>query len=597
MNARSPGRLALVYLARRKLLLAAAVFWRAVFVLVPMQVPILTGAIVDGLTDEPVSVYGLRWQASSAQEIVFITTVGLLLVAVAYAISSYAQVMAGARLSRWFVLEIRRELAAKTMQLSIAQHQHYGAGDLLERIIGDTAELRQFIVRVFIQSLTNVARVGYPIVMMFLIDPSLSLIALSILPAQLLLSRYLQLRLHRATRTSRASNSDLTSVAKESLDGIETLKTLCAENQRAQVICDSAGELESAEVAAHRFSALNNANVWLMTSLSVAATWYLGAGQVQSGNMTLGTLIVFTGFLAFAHRPFRQFTTIASTYRKGLVSLERIGQVLDEPNPLPEAEQAGPLQIEAGQIRLENVAFAYDAKPVLSDISLDIPSGVCTAIVGQSGSGKSSLMRLIARLYDPCQGQVLIDGQAIDQCQLSSVRQQIAAVPQRPMIFTGTIAENIALARPQATQQELEQACREAGAHDFIQQLPRGYATRVGRKGAQLSGGQAQRIAMARALLSQAKIMLLDEPTAGLDAESETILLNTLRNLRGKMTIVVIGHRGKTVAAADHVVVLEQGEVIGQGSHELLRDTCQRYNELFDWESLRLPDSQVYSAA
>ena len=577
----SPHRLALRLLSQQKLQLAAAGFWRALFILVPMQIPLLTAAIIDGLGGKEVSLYGWPLRNGNTSHLLNLVAIGLLILAVAYGITARMQMVAAGRLSRKFVFELRRRLAEKIVRLSVDQHQQFGAGDLIDRTISDTAETRRFVERVFIQTLTNVLRVGYPVAMLFWIDPLLALASLSILPPQMLVSRHLQRRLHTATRTSRRSQSELTSLAKESFDGIESIKTLHAEKRVARRMQDGAAELEGNELNAHAITGLINGNVWLMTSIGIAITWWLGGHRVVEGTMTLGTLVMFTGLLAFAYQPFRQFTAIASTFRRGLVSLERINELLQLQPKIEDAAGAIDLQQGPGEVRFEQVSFAYDEAAVVEDVSLTIQPGALTAVVGRSGSGKSSLLRLIARLYDPDRGSVSIDGQDIRAATLDSVRRAVAVVPQRPLLFTGTILENIRLGQPAASRGDVVRAAKAAGAHRFIKQLPRGYKTKVGRGGANLSGGETQRIAIARALVSAPRILLLDEPTSALDAEVEAVIMRTLAKLRGQVTVVVIAHKASTVRSADQIVVMEDGRVVAQGPHHKLQQTCPQYQEMF----------------
>jgi len=546
-----------------------------------MQAPHLTAGIVDGLTGKDVALYGFPLRGVGAGGVLQVAAIGLLVIAAAYGIAARMQMVCAGRLSRKFVFELRRRLAEKIVHLSVDQHQRFGAGDLIDRTISDTAETRRFVERVFIQTLTNVLRVGYPVAMMFWIDPLLAVAALSILPPQTLISRWLQGKLHSATRTSRRSQADLTTVAKETFDGIESIKTLHAEDAAIARMQDGAQDLEANELKAHSINGLINGNVWLMTSLGVALTWWLGGWRVLQGEMTLGTLVMFTGFIAFAYLPFRQFTTIASTFRQGLVSLERINELLELKPTIHDAEDAVALLDGPGEVEFERVSFSYSDQCVLDSVSLTIPPKRLIAVVGKSGSGKSSLLRLVARLYDPAEGRVLIDGQDLRRSKLDSIRRAIAVVPQRPLLFTGSILENIRMSRPEATRDEVVQAANAAGAHEFIARLRRKYKTKVGRGGANLSGGETQRIAIARAVLSGARILLLDEPTSALDAEAEGVVVETLRRLSGQMTVIVVGHKLPTVRSADRIVVMDQGRIVAQGTHDTLLASCATYREMF----------------
>ncbi|MCG8462109.1 MAG: ABC transporter ATP-binding protein/permease, partial [Holophagales bacterium] len=368
---------------------------------------------------------------------------------------------------------------------------------------------------------------------------------------------------------------------KENLDGIETIQSLNAGDQMVSKTVDRSNELELNELAADRITASLSGLVWLTTGLGVALTWWLGATRVQAGEMTIGSLVVFTGFVTFAYQPFRQFTNIARAYRQGLVSLERIQDLLDRPQKLEERAGADELELTEGKVELRGVRFAYGETTVLDGIDLVIRPRRLTAIVGRSGGGKSSLLRLIARLYDPDQGQVLLDGRDVRGVTLRSLRRQISIVPQRPFLFTGTIRENLTFACPDATLQQVIRACADAGARAFIEELPRGLETRIGNGGIELSGGEMQRLTVARALLSSPRLLLLDEPTAALDREAAAALLETLERISRRVTVVMVGHGLEAMKLADDIVVMDRGRVIASGSEEVLAAHSQTFRNLF----------------
>lgn len=581
MKNHSSIRVAISYLKKQKLLLGSALFWRSIHELAPMQVPIFTGIVIDGLTNEKVSMYGLNWSPESPLVVLQVAAIGLLMVALLRGSSAYAWTYSSAKLSRNFVTELRKKLIEKITFLSLDVHHQYGSGDLLDRTLRDTATTRAFMERVFVQTFTSFLRMGYPILMLVLIDPILTVIALSVIPPQQLISRYLEKKLHVATQKSRESDSDLMSAVKENLDGIETIQTLNSEITSIDRLSGKTDRLEVDQLHANRVTALLRGTVWLLTGIGFALTWWRGGLLVINGEMTIGTLVVFTGFVKYAYRPFRLFTGIVKAYRRGLVSLERIHDVLDTPSSIREKQNAHPISISKGRIELRNVSFTYGSQPVLKDIDLTLEPQSLIAVVGGSGSGKSSLLRLIVRLYDPSRGSVLIDDQAIDEVTLKSLRSQMSVVPQSPVLFSGTVYENICLARPDVSRQEVEAACRFSSAQEFIERLEDGLDTYLGPGGTSLSGGEVQRITIARALLNRPKILLMDEPTSSLDADSEAILLQSLLELKKKMTIVVASHRLETIRHADKIVVMEHGRVILEGTHSALLERSEVYRELF----------------
>lgn len=562
---RSHLQVELDYLRRHKALYTAVLLCRVVWEVIPMQVPILAGALVDGLSGRGLWFYGVRWHGATNAEAVRVVALGLLAVAVAYGLSAYAYTVLGARLDKRFVSGLRKAVAEKVILLSLDHHQRLGAGEMMDCVLRDTDRLRGFTERVFTRSLTNVVRAGYPIIMLVLIDPWLSLVALSVIPPQWAINWRLQRWLHTATRLRRSTHTELTTAVKESLDGIETIQALDAGGAAVARIHGWSERVEVGELDASRINALVRANVWFLTSVGLALTWWQGGLGVLAGSMTVGTLVAFTGFVDYLYRPFRHFTTIVKKYRVGTVSLERIQEFLELPSSVEVRPDARPIAIAAGAVTFRDVSFGYGPCEVISDFTLQVEGGAITAVVGRSGSGKSSLLRLVARLYDPTGGEVAIDGHPLSSFTLESLRSQVAVVPQHPAMFSGTILENLRLARPDAPLGDVERACADAGALEFIDRLDGRFEAHVGRRGGALSGGQMQRLSIARALLKAPKVLLMDEPTSALDAESEELVLETLRRLRGAMTVVVVTHRASTAAVADRVVLMDAGRVVAEG--------------------------------
>lgn len=578
---RSPLQLAFGFVRRHKIAFSIAVFWRALWELVPMQIPIFAGAIVDGLTGKASSVYGWQLSINHPLDVIQFGAMGLLLIALLYGICSFLYTVAGAALSRRFVWELRTRVCDKVTTLSVGTHQRHGPGDLLDRTLRDTDRLREFPDQVFIRTCTNVLRAGYPIAMLFLMSPPLAVLALSVIPPQWLITWYLQRKLYVATQDGLNRQSDLTGSLKETLDGIETVQTLQAEKATVRRLEEQISDVEHQEARCNRITGFIRATIWLFTTLGIALVWWQGSLLVISNALTVGTLIAFIGFSELAYRPFRYFTNTVKAYQQGLASLERICELLNQPPTIVVQPNSPALQVTEGKIELEHVSFSYSDEPILRDVQLTIEPGQMTAIVGRSGSGKSSLLRLLPRLYDPESGDILIEGQNVCDVNLESLRAAIGVVPQTPVILSGTIADNLRMGNPDATELEMTSACQSAGAWEFIRLCPDGLQTQIGRHGIRLSGGQSQRIALARTLLKKPKILLLDEPTSALDAESQAIIVHTLSQLRGSVTMVIVGHRLSTIQQADKIVVMEAGKVHDEGTHPELIARCNLYNDLF----------------
>jgi len=577
----SPLRYALLGLKKHKLKLCIAIFWSILFVIIPMQIPILTGSLIDGLNGDSVNIYGIISLDSSQEKILEFSIIGLVFVAVAFGIVAYFRTISKAKIGRHFVFELQRKLAKKLEVLSLDKHGQYGTGDLLNRAILDTNSVRPFVESTIIKSVVNVIRIVYPLIVLFVIDPVLAAMASSILPLQFFLTRNLQRKMRKTARRVRKRRAKLTTFLKEDLEGIETIQTSNAQSKSYHKISNQVDRVEEIELNVQKHYAQIMGISWGLTSVGLAITWWFGGLQVLAGSMSIGTLVIFTGFVVFIYAPLRRFTEVMSVYNKSIVAVERIQEILVLPSSVKDSPDSKPIMVTEGTIEFHDVSFSYPSLPVLADINLTVGPGGLTAIVGKSGSGKSSFLRLIPRLYDPQKGKILIDGQDIKDITVKSLRSEIAVVPQTPMIFTGTIFENVILGNSKASKDEVISACKAANAYDFILKLEKGFETVLGQKGMTLSQGQAQRITIARALLRKPKILLLDEPVSALDAESESAMLSTFNNLKGEMTILISAHNLGFIRNAEKIIVVNNGKIESFGTHTDLLSQHGTYETLY----------------
>lgn len=534
-----------------------------------MQIPILTGTLIDGINGDKPSIYGIVLDYS-IQQILEFSIFGLILVAVLYGIAAFFGTTSKARISRNFVFDLQRELAQKIETLSLDIHTKYGSGDLLNRAILDTDSIRTFVESTIIKTIVNIFRIIYPVIVLFLMEPILAAVATSLLPLQFILTKRLQKLMRKTARKIRKRRAKLTTFLKEDLDGIETIQTSNVGSHHIGKITNQVNRVEKIELRIQKYSAMIAGLAWGLTSIGLALTWWYGGLQVLEDNMTVGTLVTFTGLVMFVYSPIRRFSDVMRTYNKSIVSMERIQEILDLPSSVSESADAKPLTVSNGSIRFNQVSFAYQKSSILSDVSIDLKDHSLIAVIGISGSGKSSFLRLIPRLYDPSKGEILIDGQNIKNSTIESLRSQIAVVTQNPMIFSGTIHENIALGNPNATMEEIEDACRMADAFDFIMKLEDNFQTVLGQGGITLSRGQSQRITIARALLRKPKILLLDEPTSALDSNSESILISNLNKLKNTMTILLIVHNLELIKNVDQIIMVHDEKVEDVVSYEQL---------------------------
>ncbi|MFQ5496712.1 MAG: ABC transporter ATP-binding protein [Nitrosopumilus sp.] len=564
-----------------KIALSIALFWSIVFVIIPMQIPILTGSLIDGLNGDHSNLYGVISVNYSSSQILEISIIGLVIVAGIYGIAAYFRTTSKAKISRNFVFDLQRELAQKMESLSMDIHSKYGSGDLLNRIILDTNSVRGFVDNTIIKTIVNIFRIIYPVIVLFMMEPVLAAIATSFLPLQFLLTRKLQTIMRKTARRIRKRRALLTTYLKEDLDGIETVQTSNIGKHRIKKISKQVNRVEKIELRVQKYAAMITGLAWGLTTTGLALTWWIGGLQVLDNNMTIGTLVTFTGLVVFIYAPIRRFSDVMRDYNKSIVSVERIQEILDLPSSVTQTSNASPLIMENGIIEFEKVSFTYENSRVLSEMNLLLKPNKLNILVGKSGSGKSSVIRLIPRLYDPNKGQILIDKQNIKNVTIKSLRSQIALVTQDPMIFSGTIYENVTLGNPNATIDEIEEVCKMVDAYDFIMALENDFQTVLGSGGTTLSKGQAQRITIARAILRKPAILLLDEPTSALDAPSESILISNLNKLKEKMTIVLVIHNLDVIKHADQIILISNGHSQMMNSFDQLLSTT-------DFKSLKL---------
>lgn len=581
MSQISPLRYALHRLSNYKIALFASIFWSILFVIIPIQIPILTGTLIDGINGNETSLYGIISLNFSSSQILEISIIGLMSIAGVYGISAYFRTTSKAKISRNFVFDLQRELAQKMESLSLDLHSKYGSGDLLNRVILDTNSVRQFVDSTIIKTIVNIFRIIYPVVVLFMMEPVLATIACSFLPIQFLATQKLQKMMRKTARRIRKRRAKLTTYLKENLDGIETVQTSNIGNTRIKKISKQVDRVEKIELRVQKYAAMITGMAWGLTSIGLAFTWWYGGLQVLDNNMTIGTLVTFTGLVVFIYAPIRRFSDVMRDYNKSIVAVERIQEILDLPSSVKEISNSVSLEISECKIKFENVSFAYEKSDVLSEINQTLLPHSLNAIVGKSGSGKSSFIRLIPRLYDPNKGHILIDEQNIRNVTINSLRSQIALVTQDPIIFSGTIYENITLGNPNASFDEIEDVCKMVDALDFIMDLENDFQTVLGQGGATLSKGQAQRITIARALLRKPTILILDEPTSALDSVSESILMSNIIKLKEKMTIILIVHNLNLIKNADQIILMNNGKSRKIDSYEQLLSTPE-------YESLKL---------
>jgi subfamily B ATP-binding cassette protein MsbA len=528
------------------------------------------------------------------------------LVIAAYAIGrTLAQVIQASlvnRIGNAVVGDVQVQLFGKLVRADLARLRSQHSGAYVSSVLYDAGLIREAATAGVINYTQHLLTVIGAITIMVSNDLVLSLAVVVAAPPASWIMRRFSKRTSKAARGAMAETSALSSAIMESLDGVRVVKI---ENREAYE------EARVDEVVRRRQSHLTkgaNARAYaapatelLMTLITAAVIAYAG-WRSEQGHMTVGAFVAFMGALGMASQSLRQLANLQTVFAEGMSAARRLFTALDVEPEVREETGAHPLPMGEATIRFEQVGFAYGpaGAPTLSDVSFEVRRGETVALVGPSGGGKSTILNLIPRFYDPTSGRVLVDGHDLRHVTLPSLRDQIALVTQEPFLFDDTIRANIAYARPNASQAEIEQAASEAAAHDFILALPQGYETSVGEAGARLSGGQRQRIAIARAFLKDAPILLLDEATSALDTESEAQVQAALKRLMAGRATILIAHRLSTVRGADRIYVIDKGRIVETGDHRSLvrkRGLYARLATSQDLDALGEASGEAESAA
>ncbi|BAC08514.1 ABC transporter ATP-binding protein [Thermosynechococcus vestitus] len=489
------------------------------------------------------------------------------------------------------VYDIRLILYAHLHRLGVDFFERMGSGDLTYRLTGDVEAIAMVITRVFQQLLpallTAIALMAY----MFYLNWPLTLAALIITPLMVAAISWFGERLRTASRRNQDALGGLSSYLTETFAGIRLIKAFATEETILHRFQQEAEKNRRAYFQIARIQSTQYPVVGFLEALSIMSLFLLGTWQIGAGNLTPAQLISFGAAAALLIDPVNQISSSYSSLKVAEASLDRSFSLLAIAPNVQEVRDAQPLPPITGKVEYRHVWFAYELdQPVLQDFNLLVQPGEVVALVGHSGAGKSTLINLLLRFYDPQAGQILIDGIDIKTVTLKSLRRQIGIVPQETILFSGTIAQNIAFGDSEPDWERLIEAAKIANAHDFIDRFPDGYQTWVGERGINLSGGQRQRLAIARAVYADPRILILDEATSALDSESETLVQNALEKAMRGRTVFMIAHRLATVRRADRILVLEQGRIIESGSHQELLAQSARYAQFYTQQYL--PDGK-----
>lgn len=484
--------------------------------------------------------------------------------------------------------EVRGDLYSHLQRLSLSFHNRAKTGDLIARVTQDITRLREVTVMALLplvaSSLTLVGMVG----VMFWLHWEMAVLAIAIFPVFVISTTRTSRKIRDVVRRQRQQEGAMAATAAEAMSAIKVVQALSLQNLLEDSFSSQNRKSLQDDASAQKLSAGMERTMEVLVTIAVALVLWKGVQLVMQGDVTPGDLLVFTTYLKTAFKPIRQLAKYTGQIAKASASGERIIDILDTIPDIQDVRGAIEAPPFTGTIQFERVSFAYDPQMAnqtgsgkLRNVSFTALPGERIALVGPSGSGKSTLVSLLLRFYDPLEGRILIDGHDLREYKIDSLRQQISVVLQDSILFAATVRENIAYGRLGATQAEVEAAARLANAHEFILKLPQGYDTVLGERGATLSGGQRQRIAIARAAIRRAPIVILDEPTTGLDNHSEQVVNGALENLTQNCTTFIVSHHLQTIEHCDRILYIEDGEVLEQGTHFELLSLKGRYAKLY----------------
>jgi ATP-binding cassette subfamily B protein len=567
---------------------------------VPQLVQRILDAITNGVTAQKVAAVPTAFQPQALAALGWtpeqfirytkgaetaLITAGLLIVAFALmrAFFAFSQNFMSERVSQSVAFDFRNELFAKIQRLSFSYHDRNQTGQLMIRATDDVEKVRMFIGQGLLMTTQAIVLLVASLLILMLTNFRLMLVILPILPLAfgifLVFGRIAQ----PMFMLVQIKLSHLNTILQENLAGIKVVKAFVREPEQQARFDSSAEDLMQQQIAVTRTFSFLFPMIFLIANLGQAAIYYFGGRQIIYGTLTLGEWQKFSLYLAYVFFPLGMLGMIINQMSQAAASAQRVFEIIDTRNEVADRPDAANLPPVEGRVAFENVTFSYfgDGDPVLKNVTFGAQPGQTVALLGATGSGKSSIINLIPRFYDVSQGAVVIDGHDVRSVCLDSLRSQIGIVLQDTTLFTGTIQDNIAFGRPDATMEDVIAAAKAAAAHDFILEFVQGYNTPVGERGTTLSGGQKQRIAIARALLMDPRILILDDSTSSVDAVTEYQIQQALDRLMHGRTSFVIAQRISTVRNADLILVLDRGRIAAQGKHEDLMEDSAIYAEIY----------------
>jgi len=512
------------------------------------------------------------------------TMMSMVALYVFWAVATYLRSHFADRTGQRIIFDLRHELYVHLQRMSLSFYEKRQVGSVASRLLGDIASAQNFVGAAFTNTIMDASSLFLISFFLFRMNWRLALVSISILPFYVVLNKYFKSRIKKTSQLAQRKMEEISGNVHEKLGGISIIQSYTREKAEERLFFQDNREYLSYQLKNVKYNASAQSMVGFLTSIApLLVVWY-GAMQVIHGHLTVGELTAFYAYLGMFYTPLNRLIELNILLANSQSAIERIFEVFNTSPEVVDRPDAKEFDTIKGEITFQHVRFAYETTiTALKDINLSIPAGCTVALVGPSGAGKSTFVKLIPRFYDVLAGSITIDGWDIRDFKLNCLRKHIATVPQEPILFSGTIYENIMFGNSTATEKDVQAAAVSANAHDFICKLPNGYQAEIGEGGLKLSGGQRQRIALARAFLKNAPILILDEATSSLDSKAENLIQQALKRLMQGRTTIIIAHRLSTIQSADNIVVFDNGEIVEIGNHqELLQKPYGLYQRLYE---------------
>jgi ABC-type multidrug transport system fused ATPase/permease subunit len=536
----------------------------------PWPLKIILDNVVGSHKLEPWLHHLVGHVAESGSKIHFaaVAALAFVVISVIGAIASYIDNYYTESVGQYVAHDLRLRMYHHLQRLSLGYYNTHQTGTILSTITTDIQTIQGFASSSTLDILVDLLTIVCMLGLMFWLNWDFTLIAVAVTPFLLLFVSRFKKAVKKATHEVRKEQSEIVAVVQQGLESMQVVKAFGQEKAEEQLLEDVSHATVSAALKARSVKALLSPVVTITVAICTAIVLWRGAALILAGSMTVGELTVYLAYLTKFFKPVKDLATTTNAIAQAAVGAERVRGILDTDTVTPEKDDAFEPETLDGKIEFDHVAFGYDpATPILTDVSFKIEAGQFVGVVGPTGAGKSTIVSLIPRFYDVQSGAIRIDGKDITDYKLKSLRHQIGYVLQETVLFRGTILENIAFGRPEATREEIIAAAQLANADEFISRMPKGYDTMVGERGSTLSGGQRQRIGIARVMVRNSPILILDEPTAALDSESEKLVIDALERLMKGRTVITIAHRLSTIRDAGQIIVISDGIVAEKGTH------------------------------